>query len=117
MNNTATKVVTRDYFQFFDDFTPEKNHLDPQATMDGELFETYGSELEYVLKVHSRHPDRVWTVTDTDGIVAITDGFHIVNRMGYLITRESADPSTVYSYYDEDDELDYEDEDGDNAVN
>lgn len=45
-------------------------------------FETYGEDLEFVKK---QDPAKVWTVMDDESIVS---GFHVVNRFGYLISRE-----------------------------
>jgi hypothetical protein len=61
-----------------------KNHLDPNASLDGVMFETFGKELEYVLKQPINH---VWTYQDDDnGDPCIVNGFHMVNRIGYLVS-------------------------------
>lgn len=66
-----------------------RNPLNPQASWtEGEgagcLFETYGEELEFV----RRHDPRcVWTFVDgDDGQLVVQSGYHIVNRIGYLIS-------------------------------
>ena len=66
-----------------------KNHLNPDAGWvygegPGCLFETYGEELEFV-----RQQDlaTVWTLVDgDDGDQDLVSGFHLVNRIGYLIS-------------------------------
>jgi len=66
-----------------------QNHLDPNASWaDGEgsgcLFETYGEELDFVRK---QDPRTIWTLLDgDDGDLYLASGYHIVNRIGYLIS-------------------------------
>lgn len=67
------------------------NHLNPNASWSygsgpgaGCLFETYGEELEFV---RSRDPATIWTIVDgDDGDQYIISGYHLVNRIGYLIS-------------------------------
>jgi hypothetical protein len=73
-----------DYFDFFDKYKPIKNHIDANAAEDGCMFETFGLELEFVKQAD---PSKVWTlVEDDEGFLVIVNGYHHVNRMGYLIT-------------------------------
>lgn len=63
-----------------------KNHLNDNASLDGCMFETYGEELEFVM---AQDPLRIWTYQDDDnGNPCITSGFHLVNRIGYLISEK-----------------------------
>lgn len=68
-------------------YRPEYNFLSPEkASFDGVMFETYGDEVAYVENVS---PRRVWTYVDTDnGGLAIINGYHLVNRIGYFVTEE-----------------------------
>lgn len=65
------------------------NHLNPNAswvTGDGPgcLFETYGDELAFV---RQQDPDTIWTLLDgDDGDLYVASGYHLVNRIGYLIS-------------------------------
>jgi hypothetical protein len=65
------------------------NHLNPNASWvmgdgPGCLFETYGEELAFV---RSQDPRTVWTVLDSDDCdMHLTNGYHFVNRVGYLIS-------------------------------
>ncbi|HTU91466.1 MAG TPA: hypothetical protein VMF69_15395 [Gemmataceae bacterium] len=65
------------------------NHLNPAAGWTngqgaGCLFETYGEELAFI---HSQNPRSVWTLIDgDDGDQRLLSGFHLVNRIGYLIS-------------------------------
>jgi len=56
----------------------------PEIKEDGSiLFETYGYDLEQVIDTKYNH---IWTLLDCDGKLVITAGYHIVNRMNYIIT-------------------------------
>jgi hypothetical protein len=65
------------------------NHLNPNASRafgdgPGCLFETYGEELECV---QQQDPNTVWTFVDgDDGDQYLVSGYHLVNRIGYLIS-------------------------------
>ena len=51
-------------------------------------FETYGDDLEFVLSVYKADPRRVWTLVDgADGNLYIVDGYHLVNRVNYFVTK------------------------------
>ncbi len=73
----------------FDATYPLKtNHLRADASWDygdgGCLFETYGEELEFV---RQQDPRTIWTLVDgDDGDQYLISGFHVVNRIGYLIS-------------------------------
>jgi len=50
------------------------------------LFDTFGSDLDFVKKQKSDH---VWTLVDgDDGTPMLVAGFHFVNRVGYVVTKE-----------------------------
>jgi hypothetical protein len=65
------------------------NHLNPTAGLAygegaGCLFETYGEELAFV---RQQDPRTVWTLIDgDDGDQYVLSGFHLVNRIGYLVS-------------------------------
>jgi hypothetical protein len=65
------------------------NHINPNASWgvgegSGCLFETYGEELEFVRK---QDPNTIWTLLDGDeGNLYLASGYHLVNRIGYLIS-------------------------------
>ena len=82
------KKITED--EFYEKFTTVKNHLDESAGFDSCLFETYGEELDYVFEL-SKKENRVWTVIENDDGEGLTyaTGFHLVNRLGFLITEET----------------------------
>jgi hypothetical protein len=72
--------------EFYENFTPVENHLDNNASWDNCMFETYGEEEDYV---REQDNNNIWTIVEGDNdTMFIESGFHIVNRMGYLITKE-----------------------------
>ena len=84
--------------EWFEQFKPIPNHLDENASFnDGEqgyMFETYGDEVEFV---KSQDSNRIWTYSDgDDGGTYISDGYHVVNRIGYFVTAVPYDDSQYY---------------------
>jgi hypothetical protein len=85
------QAVTMTFEEWLDKYKPIPNHLDSNASFqdeDGEgiMFETYGDELEYVLSIANSEPNRVWTYVDGDEGTWVTNGYRLVNRIGYFIT-------------------------------
>lgn len=73
------------------------NHIDNNASFSGKMFETYGEEMEYVLKMNKQN--RVITIIETEvdeyneegellSGICYSSGLHLVNRLGFLITKE-----------------------------
>lgn len=89
--------------EFYEKFKPQTNHFEEDAPWDGCMYETYGEEHEYVREVLKSKPHNVWTVLDVDGYLVLGDGYHYVNRMGYIITEVAADPKDSYNVMDADD--------------
>jgi hypothetical protein len=84
--------------EWFEQFKPIPNHLDENASFnDGEhgyMFETYGDEVEFV---KSQDSNRIWTYSDgDDGGTYISDGYHVVNRIGYFVTAVPYDDKQYY---------------------
>lgn len=84
-----TKLQKLTVDQWSETFKPKVNHLDDNASFDdgegGIMFETYGPELEYVRSVVLEDERLVWTYMDGDNGPLITNGYHLVNRIGYFI--------------------------------
>jgi hypothetical protein len=84
--------------EFDERFPLVVNHLNPNASWGsgedgGCLFETYGEELAFVREQDDRH---VWTFLDgDDGDLYVASGYHFVNRIGYLISRNPV-PNNVF---------------------
>ena len=84
--------------EWLDKYKPIENHLVDNPSFQDEngnglMFETYGIELGYVLGVASRAPNTVWTYVDGDDGTYVTNGYHLVNRIGYFITSVPYDDS------------------------
>lgn len=63
------------------------NPLDDNASFDGKMFETYGEEIFYVLAMVK--DNRVITILEgDDDATYYASGYHLFNRLGYLITQE-----------------------------
>jgi len=88
MTATATPKITAPSLTE-DDFDRLYIPLENQFTKDGTTtFETYGDEFNHVQNVFDTDPQTVWTILEVDGAQYIDAGFHHVNRLGYIITRE-----------------------------
>ena len=55
------------------------------CSFGGCMYETYGEELEYV---RNQPSNRIWTIIDEEDKLFFIAGYHIVNRLGYLVTDE-----------------------------
>lgn len=76
-------MITED--QFEEEFRPVKNPLVESAPFNDWMHETYGEELEHVRK---QDPSHIWTIIETEEKLFYVAGFHIVNRLGYIITEK-----------------------------
>lgn len=89
-----------------DTFRPQTNPFNADAPVDGYMLETFGEEFELVQKTLRESPDRVWTVVEgDDDNWYISQGFHLVNRIGYLVTEVAFnhdDPDMVKTYLSQD---------------
>lgn len=65
------------------------------------MLETFGKDLELVLKQVENNHRKVWTLVDSCGgedLIAIA-GYHLVNRINYVITEEEwKDKNEEYVY-------------------
>jgi len=70
--------------QWTESYRPIRNPIDPDASCGGDMFETFGEDLEFVRR---QNPNCIWTYADADnGEPFIQSGYHLVNRIGYFIT-------------------------------
>jgi hypothetical protein len=91
MNNERFVELTFD--EWCETYKPIKNHIDTNASFDGEMFETYGDEVAFV---KATDEDRIWMYGDgDDGGSYIWNGWHFVNRIGYFITEVPCPPDTT----------------------
>ena len=72
-----------DFDDWCEKYRPISNHLNDEGR---DCFETYGIELGYVLGVADCDPKRVWTYVDGDNGTYMVNGYHLVNRIYYMIT-------------------------------
>lgn len=80
----ATQAASMTYEQWVEAYKPIQNHLNEFAPLDGTMFETFDSELQYVRKANEAN---VWTLVEGDEDEWIlVNGYHYVNRIGYVIT-------------------------------
>ena len=78
--------------EFYTKYKPVYNHITNKDYHKGQTesdeigvaqyFETYDEELEYVKKQPN---NKIWTLINCDGEDSISQGYHFVNRMSYLI--------------------------------
>ena len=63
------------------------------------MLEIYGRDIEKVLSINNSTLRRVWTVVDSDGELYYTAGYHLVDRVHYVITKENwKDSLETYKY-------------------
>ena len=75
-------------------FPTIKNKFNKKASLDGCMFETYGKELEFVKK---QKPLCIWTYMDDDnGNPCFCSGFHVVNRIGYMVSKVPFEDNISY---------------------
>ena len=82
-------------------YLPIQNHLVTEASWDGNMFETYGNEYDYVA---AQPQQNVWTWVDGDDGTYIVAGWHYVNRIGYFVTEKAwtdGDLVIAYEKYEE----------------
>lgn len=85
--------IEMDIDTWWDTYKPKTNPIDPMSSYDGCLFETYGSELEFIRTIN---PNHIWTLGDgDDGDMYICNGYSVVNRIGYFITEIPCQPYTI----------------------
>lgn len=96
------------YDEWDEAYQPRANHL--RKGEETNLFETYGIELGYVLATADIKPAHVWTLIDGDVGTYVVNGYHLVNRIAYLITKEP-----FYGDFLEVLDSEYSEEDNDNS--
>jgi hypothetical protein len=74
---------------------PNKNHLDPDATFNGTLFQHAPAELEYLTQAV---PHQLWTLYEENEVLSIRNGLlqDLPGRLGYFHTKLSYDTSRVF---------------------
>lgn len=91
MTNRKFIKLTEDGFD--EKFKLITNPFEDNVGWNGRFFETYGEELDFVRNRHSAH---IWTYIDGDESDLIVSGYHLVNRINYLISVEHVPDDTDY---------------------
>jgi len=81
----------------FDKYTPAKDCIPTVFEEDTGMFETYGQDLQTVMRIAATQANRVWTLVDADdGGTVWLNGYHYVNRIAYAITEEAGQPDESF---------------------
>ena len=83
-----------DFDVWYDKFSPILVDSDDPNEGSPRLYETYGDDVKHVLDVYNRDKNLVWTILDCDGKLYLSPGFHIVNRLNYIICTKPYDEKT-----------------------
>ena len=75
--------IYQGWYKWAEKFKPTPNHILNDEDTREHMYETYGEELEYVIKTDSKY---IWTLIQGDMCEIILAGYHYVNRLGYYIT-------------------------------
>jgi hypothetical protein len=90
MSTNPTQFIEMDFDEWCATYKPIKNHIDTNASFNGEMFETYGEEVAFVKE---QPEENIWMYGDgDDGGSFIWNGWHYINRIGYFITEVPCPP-------------------------
>lgn len=85
--------IEMDFDTWCETYKPIKNHIDTNASFNGEMFETYGDEVAFVKE---QPENRIWMYGDgDDGGSYLWSGWGFVNRIGYFITEVPFPDNTI----------------------
>lgn len=88
------------WFEWEEKYKPVKNHIDKNSSMSGFMFETFEEEIKHVFDLSNTNVKKVWTIIEAEGKWYISAGFHVVNRIGFLITEKEWEKETEEYYID-----------------
>ena len=66
-------------------YKPIRNVLDPNASWDGIMYETYGDDFNLVVKYPN---EQIWTYCDGNDGTYLYAGLYLADRIGYFICEE-----------------------------
>lgn len=81
------KTINTD--EFIEIYKPIKNHIIQDTSYNGYMFETFGKEIDYIVKLANKPESKqyVWTLLEcADEEQYIVPGYFLINRLGYFIT-------------------------------
>ena len=88
------KISMDDFDEKFTMYTAEESENFEVGTG---MFETYGNDMDIVNKMRRNNPYQVWTAVDGDSnSLVYLQGYHLVNRIYYLITNEDGFEGEFY---------------------
>ena len=88
----------------FDNFVEQYNPIENDE--DSILFETYGEDLEKVKQIAKADNRKVWTLVDgEDDKMVLINGYHLVNRVAYVITEHPSKDENLEVLYSEEEEV------------
>lgn len=95
-----TTLIKTTFDKWCEQYEPIVNVFNEDASFNdgdyGVMFETYGTELDFVLAYVKEKPRNVWTYIDGEEGTVIVNGYHLVNRIGHFVTYKPAEPETFY---------------------
>lgn len=77
------------------------NEFDPEDQKG--MLETFGPDYEKVIEIAESDPMRLWTAIDCDSGIGVIQGWHYVNRVYYIVTKERAETENEFYLIIEDD--------------
>ena len=90
--NSGLSIKRMSFSKWAKRYRPIKNPFNRSAGVDGYLYHPHGEEWRSVDK---NNRNNIWTLVITDSIRStaweITNGIHLVNREGFLITERPAE--------------------------
>jgi hypothetical protein len=91
------KYIFLELDQWEEQFKPKKAIQDDTYIA---RYETYGEDLDFI---KAQPLNKIWTlmVDEATDTMFITNGFRLVNRLGYFITEEPWSDDTIYLIEDE----------------
>jgi len=81
-------MVGMQWATFVEKYRPKKNVLCEGAPLDEFMFETFDEEFDFVKGHDAKF---VWTLIDCEGGLYLSNGWHFVNRLGYVVTEVEHD--------------------------
>lgn len=88
-----------------DEFVETYKPID--ASSQGDQIVQTPEEAQALVKAKGLSDSNVWTIVDADGNLYASPGYHVVNRIGYVVTEkpwETGNEEAVWCEFEDDDE-------------
>ena len=88
------------YEEWQSKYKPVENKINPVESFDGTAFETYGTDLDYIVSLTNSNKSihYVWTLIESDNENEyIVPGYCLVNRQLYFITENPWEVQDMYN--------------------